>query len=310
MSRHSSPPGPATRNANGRPFHIASLSLSTDLRRRKRCRRIFTYNRLCHFCSASMLLSLLLAGAACVLTTDAKPDTFTTLLSPSRNLGTGYNVSSAASVVPVPSLTSVHYTFPTTAVLTPSVTSLGAVVTSLVPLYEVCNLAGSDSISCSPSIATIKTASCNTTLVGWYTTVTVSDCTQNVTFSSEKSYALLTTSAVPTATALKRDAASPVPTTVVQSVVSYYITPWQSLAVNDVSDITVLVCTTAWDTGIQTCTEVQEVWVVHVTYVPVYTTKTVSFTTSFSSVCCSWFCQSTWLIIHSRSSFSSTRLSP
>lgn len=63
-------------------------------------------------------------------------------------------------------------------------------------------------------------------------------------------------------------------TTYMQSIASYYITPWQSLAANDPFDITVRVCKTDL-AGQEICSGFKEVWAIHTEFVPV-TRKTIN----------------------------------
>ncbi|KAL3420223.1 hypothetical protein PVAG01_08722 [Phlyctema vagabunda] len=155
------------------------------------------------------------------------------------------------------------------------------IVTSINPLYEVCNIPGENPASCSLVFQTSTLTSCSAVVTGFFTRITVSDCEQSITFSSQTNYSVATATVVPSASAaiIAREAASL--TTYVESVVSYYIAPWQSLISNDPSGITVVICTTNY-VG-EKCIQVQEVWVVYTEYVPVVLTSQISISQSFSS---------------------------
>lgn len=180
------------------------------------------------------------------------------------------------------------FSVPSPSVILPSPTSQGMAVTSVVPQYEICDKPGSNTTSCSTVFETITTKSCSTVLTYAFSKTTITECDHNVTFSSQKTYALATTILHVTAAGLQpRDvptfASTPSTITYVQSTVSYYAAPWQSLAADNPTGITVSICTTDF-MGVKTCLTVEEVWVVHTEYVPVTTTSLLSISTSFSMV--------------------------
>ncbi|PVH72227.1 hypothetical protein DL98DRAFT_520609 [Cadophora sp. DSE1049] len=179
------------------------------------------------------------------------------------------------------------FSVPSASIMMPTQTSQGMIVTSIVPIYEVCDIPGKNSTSCSTAFETITTESCSTVLTYAFTKTTISDCSHNVTFSSRTTYALATTTLSAAATDLQvRDAPaaapSPSPVTYVQSIVSLYAAPWQSLAADTPDGITVLICTSDY-MGDKSCALIEEVWIVHTETVPVTTTSTLSLSTSFSS---------------------------
>lgn len=180
------------------------------------------------------------------------------------------------------------YSVPSPRVITPTLTSQSMVVTSVVAAYEVCNTPGSNTSStCSTVFRNITTSLCSTVLTAWFTSVTVTDCNQNITFSTQTSYSLATATTIPsTPSALPASQAlsqGPTATTFVQSVVYYFIAPWQSLAANTPTNIAVLICKFDQDDS-KICHEIKEVWVVHTENVPVTSTSTVSISTSFTAV--------------------------
>ncbi|KAE8443445.1 hypothetical protein EG329_001842 [Mollisiaceae sp. DMI_Dod_QoI] len=191
------------------------------------------------------------------------------------------------------------YTFsvPNASIIAPTSTSQGMVVTSIIPVYEVCNTPGSNTTSCSTIFETVTTTTCSTVLTYAFSQTTITDCSENITFSTQSSYALATTTIPSSVTPIQKrnDVSPPAPpsssptlsptietTTYVQSVVSYWHAPWQSLAANDPTNITLLVCTFDFY-GKESCVSVQEVWIVHTEYVLVSTTSTLSISTSLPS---------------------------
>lgn len=198
-----------------------------------------------------------------------------------------------ANTSPSRTSSSVSYTYsvPNASIIAPSLTSQGMAVTSIVPVYEVCNTPGSNTTSCSTVFETITTTTCSTVLTYAFSKTTITDCSLNITFSTQSSYGLATTTILPTITPAPTvsptPSSTPSPTTdtetYVQSIVSYWYAPWQSLAANNPRNITLKVC--KWDYyGEMDCTSVQEVWIVHTEYVLVSTTSTLIISTSLKSV--------------------------
>lgn len=160
-------------------------------------------------------------------------------------------------------------------------TAQGVPFTTTVELYQVYDPAAT---SYSTIYRTSATSSCSTVLTGFFTQITVSECDQSVTFSTKSSFQLTTTMGpVTTSRALAARQEDQTPTTYVQSIVSYYIAPWQSVAASTPTGITVLVCVFSI-TGVETCNPVSEVWVVHTEVVPVVSSTTLSISTHFPSV--------------------------
>jgi hypothetical protein len=191
--------------------------------------------------------------------------------------------SISSSVLPTsPSPQSYIFSVPTPRIVKPTLISQGMVISSIIQLYEVCNTPGSNKRSCSTVFETVVTTTCSTILTYAFTRATISDCSQNITFSTQSSF-YLATSTISSTTTPANSCPSQSATTYVQSIVSYYIAPWQSLAAHKPSNITVLVC--EYDiAGISTCATIQEVWVVHTKYVPVITTSTLVIRTTLASV--------------------------
>ncbi|KAF7877412.1 hypothetical protein EAF04_001089 [Stromatinia cepivora] len=182
--------------------------------------------------------------------------------------------------------TSVNYTlpWPATKSIQPTVTSQGMNVTSVIPIYEMCNLPGASTTSCLPFFQTLITTKCSTVLTGYFTRHTVSECDEIVTFSTQYGYSLAT--AAPTASRAsglhKRGKNTLVTKNYVHNITTYYAAPWQSIAADDPSDIHVTICGLSSD-GVRVCTTVTEVWVIHTEYLPVYNTEVISVSTIVSS---------------------------
>lgn len=163
-------------------------------------------------------------------------------------------------------------------------------VTSIVPLCEVCDLLGpnvasrlnTDAASCSTVFKTEITTTCSMVLTYAFTKSTITDCAQNITFSTQSSYSLVTATAGAAVTPALLNHLPSV-TTYVQSIVSYYVAPWQALAANTPSNVTVLVCEYEVS-GNRTCEIIQEIWEVHTKDVPVITTSAVKVLLSLASV--------------------------
>ncbi|PBP17531.1 hypothetical protein BUE80_DR011546 [Diplocarpon rosae] len=193
----------------------------------------------------------------------------------------------AGSVRDASSLTTPYgFSVPSASVLKPTSTFQGKLATSVVPIYELCSIPGRNTTSCSTVLETITRETCSTILTYAFSKTTISDCTHIVTFSSQTDYSLSTTVlAVTTGLTARNDAsrtASSTTVTYAQSTTSYFAAPWQSLAADTPTGITVLICTTDF-LAVETCTMIEEVWIVHTEYVPITMTSTLSFWTCFPS---------------------------
>ncbi|KAF7894252.1 hypothetical protein EAF00_007766 [Botryotinia globosa] len=181
---------------------------------------------------------------------------------------------------------SINYTlpWPATKSIQPNPTSQGMNVTSIIPVFEMCNLPGARTTSCSPSFQTVITTQCSTVLTGYFTKHTVSECDEIVTFSTQYGYALATaTPPTSSVSALYKHEKIPSLTkNYVHNVTTYYAAPWRSIAADDPSDIHVQICGLSSD-GVQMCTTVTEIWVIHTEYLPIYYTKAISISTVVSS---------------------------
>ncbi|KAM3068469.1 hypothetical protein ACMFMF_009286 [Clarireedia jacksonii] len=222
------------------------------------------------------MLPLLLTWMLCI-----------SIINASRHLGPLTSVTKDKLVDTSYTSTRINSTFPwpTTKCITPSVTSQGMSVMHVIPLYELCNLPGANTTSCSPSFTTRTTTTCSIVLTGYFQRHTVSECDEIITFSSHFGYALITAS-IPTSTvpaARKREESLPSMTTYAQNFTTYYAAPWQSIAANDPSAIQVRICGIDMS-GDPTCITITEVWIIHTEYVPVYYSKDISISTIITSV--------------------------
>lgn len=130
-------------------------------------------------------------------------------------------------------------------------------------------------------------------LTGGGQLLTVTDCTQDVTFSTDHGYNLTTSAMLaPMSVIRKGDATSdtgisngmPITyTTYAVPTTTYYLAPWQDVAVGIPTQVQAKICSAAPDGG-QDCTSVLEKWAV--TTVPVVQsfTNTINLTTTLGRV--------------------------
>ncbi|KAJ4286321.1 hypothetical protein N0V90_013355 [Kalmusia sp. IMI 367209] len=119
-----------------------------------------------------------------------------------------------------------------------------------------------------------ETTVCATTLTGIASKITVSDCDQEITFSSECGFTLET----PTPVATNFSLITPAPT--VKRMMTYWIAPWQSLTAGDTpSDVDIKICTVEKDDSLE-CIRYQEVWEVVVVTKTFTTYREVQLTTT------------------------------
>lgn len=134
----------------------------------------------------------------------------------------------------------------------------------------------SGTTSCETVYAPVMTTVCATTLTGLASKVTITDCTQEVTFSTECGFALETPSPV------TRNASLITPAPTVKKTFTYWLAPWQSLTGGETpSDVDVKICTVL-DSGDQECSRHQEVWEVIMVTKTMTTTRPIGFTATLS----------------------------
>lgn len=235
---------------------------------------------------------------ATVTTTEATTDTTTTtaiVITTETATETTTETTSLPPPPPPPSTLTVIYTSPSAAPI--EITSTSQVITSFIPLATFCvgpalyfsSISGgpftngslnvtayeSGTVSCSTAYSTTTKTICATTLTGLANKITVSECDQEVTLSSEVGFALVTPSLTP---ASSNAAALITPCPTVRRLNTYYLAPWQSItAGTPPSDVDVKICTELGN-GTQQCSRYKEVWEV----IPVTSTSTFSLPVTFT----------------------------
>lgn len=92
------------------------------------------------------------------------------------------------------------------------------------PFYNVSRIVPTGPGTCLTKYQPTLTPICHTVLRGLASKVTVTDCTQEVTFSKDTGFELVTTPAV-----LRRALSTPSPSAYIQTVNTYYVAPWDEL---------------------------------------------------------------------------------
>lgn len=128
---------------------------------------------------------------------------------------------------------------------------------------------------CETAFTPTETTVCATTLTGIASKITVTDCDQEITFSSECGFTLETPT--PTVTS-GLSVITPAPT--VKRMKTFWVAPWQSLtAGNTPSDVDIKICTILDDDTME-CIRYREVWEVVVVTQTVTTQRDVQLTTT------------------------------
>lgn len=198
---------------------------------------------------------------------------------------------------PPPPVSTLTVIYPSPDAAPVEVTSMSQVITSYIPEATWClgpalyfsSIAGgpffngsanvtqyvSGTGSCGVEYSTTTKTICATTLTGLASKVTVSECDQEITFSSECGYSLETPTPTPATTSFSA-LITPAPT--VRRLMTYWLAPWQSLTAGEApADVDVKVCKVL-DNGDMQCKRFQEVWEV----VVVTSTVTTSYPVTFS----------------------------
>jgi hypothetical protein len=147
--------------------------------------------------------------------------------------------------------------------------------------------------SCSTIYSAAPTTVCATTLTGFASRVTVTECEQEVSFSSENGFSLVTPAPSTVWASIGDDesgasgSASPVTITAaptLQRLVTYWLAPWQALTAGGVpSSVDVKICTLDTpDAGRRTCQRYREVWEVVVVTSTSTTSRAVELLTTLS----------------------------
>jgi hypothetical protein len=130
--------------------------------------------------------------------------------------------------------------------------------------------------SCETVYAPVMTTVCATTLTGLASKITITDCNQEVTFSTECGFSLET----PTPITSSASIITPAPT--IRRTFTYWLAPWQSLTAGETpSDVDVKICTVL-DDGDLECSRYQEVWEVLLVTTTLTTTRPFGFTATVS----------------------------
>lgn len=119
-----------------------------------------------------------------------------------------------------------------------------------------------------------ETTVCATTLTGIGSKITVTDCDQEITFSTQYGFTLETPTPVTTGSSL----ITPAPT--VKRMRTFFLAPWQSLTAGDTpSDVDIKICTVHADESLE-CMRYQEVWEIVVVTKTLTTQREVQLTTT------------------------------
>ncbi|KAG9201744.1 hypothetical protein G6514_005360 [Epicoccum nigrum] len=202
---------------------------------------------------------------AVITTTEATTDTTTTTTATVITTETTTETITETTTLPPPpppvSTLTVIYPSPDAAPI--EITSTSQIITSFIPEATFCvgparyfsstsggpftngsaNVTAYDSGTGSCDVAysiTTKTI-CATTLTGLASKITVSECDQDITFSSEAGFALVTPSPVPAST---DPAALITPCPTVRRLNTYWLAPWQFITAGTApSDVDMKICT-------------------------------------------------------------------
>lgn len=211
---------------------------------------------------------------------------------------------------PPPPISTLTVIYPSSDAAPVEVTSISQVITSFIPEATFClgpalyfsSISGgpftngsanytqylTGTPSCSVEYSTTTKTICATTLTGLASKITVSECEQEITFSSECGYTLFTpppptpASTVISSSGSADSTASPLttPAPTIRRLMTYWLAPWQSLTTlgSPPSDVDVKICTEIIPSASTQCQRYQEVWEI----VPVTSTLTVSVPVTFS----------------------------
>lgn len=133
--------------------------------------------------------------------------------------------------------------------------------------------------TCQTMYSPTPTTICATVLTGLVTRVTVSECDQDVTFSSDFGFTLVTPTASVNASATSNSSLiTPAPS--IQTLTTYYMAPWQSMTMADPpSDIDKKICRT-FENGTINCLHIFEVWEVQIVTMTATTVSHIDLTTT------------------------------
>ena len=133
---------------------------------------------------------------------------------------------------------------------------------------------------CSTFFKPSSTTICATILTGLATRATVTECDQEITFSSQWGFKL-ETPAPQISDLMNSSVATIFASPTIQTLITYYRSPWQSLTAGNVpKDVEVTICRMSPDGSREQCVEVRELWSV----VPVIMTSTILSEVEFTTV--------------------------
>ncbi|KAF7186604.1 hypothetical protein HII31_12013 [Pseudocercospora fuligena] len=180
-----------------------------------------------------------------------------------------------------------------------AITEESQLVTSYVPQYTLCELPPQAVFPVTPALPTTtmtapwrnysislppgngtcttiysptQTMVCATTLTGLVQKYTVSDCAQDISFSTEYGYVLASPTITPNLTS--EALATITPQATVQRLTTFYLAPWQAVTAGSApEEVTLKVCAT-YANGTEECIRQYEVW--HTSLVTESATRTTS----------------------------------
>ncbi len=194
---------------------------------------------------------------------------------------------------PPPPVSTLTVIYPSPDAAPVEVTAISQVITSYIPEATFCigpalyisSISGgpftngsanttqylSGTTRCSTAYSTTTKTICATTLTGLASKITVSQCDQQITFSSECGYTLETPSPTTTTSSVTGDTLiTPAPT--IRTLMTYWLAPWQSLTSGSIpSTVDVKICSSLLDTNTnnnnnnnnnetEECHQHQEIW--------------------------------------------------
>lgn len=185
------------------------------------------------------------------------------------------------------------------------ITEESQLVTSYVPQYTLCELPPQAVFPVTPAVPTstmtapwrnysisippgdgtcttiyspTHTMVCATTLTGLVQKYTVSECAQDITFSTEYGFVLASPTSNVTASASAPASASITAAPTVQRLTTYYLAPWQAVTAGlSPDEVTLKVCAT-YENGTEECIRQYEVW--HTSLVTESATRTTAINIS------------------------------
>ncbi|KAK3080174.1 hypothetical protein LTS18_002915 [Coniosporium uncinatum] len=215
----------------------------------------------------------------------APPAAFTPTPTSTAKILTFITPSPQAAPVPITSQSQVVTSYVAQATICPSspLAFVSGTYTSLAtPYYR--NVSTSTDL-CQTIYSTTETTVCATVLTGIASKVTVTSCSQNITFSREYGYVLETPPPNATFANVSSSATDPLsamitPTPTIRSLTTYYYAPWQSLTAAGVAplDVDKKICS-SFDNGTILCNVEYQEWDIELVTMNRTTTTHIDFIT-------------------------------